>query len=772
MAAPSYTTSLVDITDAESTTNWNAVGGGASGLSVEPDFTIQGSNCIAKQIKAETKGHLFNNGATAQADLDHVYTWVYVSTPSTTDTLLNGGLRITIGSGTGARKEFYVAGLDTYAKGGWKCYPISYTLIPDATVGSPTSVPSYFGAVMKGTVTAKSPNLGIDIIRYGSEINANNGEVANPCTLTGLATESDQVANAWGIMQLIQGGVLLQGQCRIGSSAATVYDESAVLVVFADNNPISVGQHTQSKLKRIQIENAATTALFTSMSFLSLDKVDRGFIKVIAATSVEFNGCAFQNMGETIVDSTTDILKCSFNNMQAILANTATIQDCTFSNVTQLPKYLYTGVSKGGFGSIFDCAMDPDGTRITIVIDGGVSNRFIRQFSISDPYNLNSTITQIASISVTDAPRGLTFSSTGHKLYVLSFGASIADLKEYDCASNYTISGLTISTTKDIIAVDGFPKDLVFSADGKTIFILGEEFHAVKEITLSTAWDLTSTFTDTGREIDVTDIDSVALGLEISSAGKNLTVTGDSNNIIFSIEMITAYTFNDGVYYTGVNQDVSGQDSGPHGLHRVVDKSKMLMVGFGSNVIYEYSEYTTCILADTLANITNNLFTAGGVGHAVTLTSTGTMTWNNRESGYALTDGSTGNETLFISSTSGTVTINVAAGASTPTVRTAGATVTVQSADKVFDFTVSPSITGYEWRLYTDDLTAGVIGTVELAGEESAIADNQSYSYQYTSDTQVVLQIITAGYEESQTTLTLGDSDQERIINLKKETNT
>jgi hypothetical protein len=55
------------------------------------------------------------------------------------------------------------------------------------------------------------------------------------------------------------------------------------------------------------------------------------------------------------------------------------------------------------------------------------------------------------------------------------------------------------------------------------------------------------------------------------------------------------------------------------------------------------------------------------------------MTWANNLSGYAASDGSTGNEAIYVNVASGTLTINVTAGYNTPSIRTAGATVTVSS---------------------------------------------------------------------------------------------
>ena len=63
MATASYTTDLTDITTAESTTGWSALGGGASGLGTGSDFSMQGTLCVDKQISAAEKGQVFDNGA-------------------------------------------------------------------------------------------------------------------------------------------------------------------------------------------------------------------------------------------------------------------------------------------------------------------------------------------------------------------------------------------------------------------------------------------------------------------------------------------------------------------------------------------------------------------------------------------------------------------------------------------------------------------------------------------------------------------------------------
>jgi len=79
---------------------------------------------------------------------------------------------------------------------------------------------------------------------------------------------------------------------------------------------------------------------------------------------------------------------------------------------------------------------------------------------------------------------------------------------------------------------------------------------------------------------------------------------------------------------------------------------------------------------DDISKVTDNSFISGGTGYAITgfpTATTYTLT-DLSFSGYAATDGSTGNEAIYVEATTGTVTLNISGG-TTPSVRTAGATV-------------------------------------------------------------------------------------------------
>lgn len=172
----------------------------------------------------------------------------------------------------------------------------------------------------------------------------------------------------------------------------------------------------------------------------------------------------------------------------------------------------------------------------------------------------------------------------------------------------------------------------------------------------------------------------------------------------------------------------------------------------------------------SLTGIHDSDFIQAGAGHAYEIDTATTITLTNiNHIGY----GANGSDDAAIDVTapSGTVTINISGG-DTPTYKTAGATVVINNA-KNFTFTLSPSITNYEWRLYSVTAIGSLAGSVELAGEELASQDNQAYAYNYTVDTPVAVQIIGKGNDtvESITYYTLSSSDQNVSITLQEDDN-
>lgn len=112
-----------------------------------------------------------------------------------------------------------------------------------------------------------------------------------------------------------------------------------------------------------------------------------------------------------------------------------------------------------------------------------------------------------------------------------------------------------------------------------------------------------------------------------------------------------------------------------------IDASGTIEANGATIVNCDFSNQTAAQLkVDTTAEmsvITNCSFASGGTGHAIQLGAAGTYDFDNLTfTGYAASNGSTGNEAVYVNVASGSVTLNINGG-TTPSYRTAGATVTV-----------------------------------------------------------------------------------------------
>lgn len=199
------------------------------------------------------------------------------------------------------------------------------------------------------------------------------------------------------------------------------------------------------------------------------------------------------------------------------------------------------------------------------------------------------------------------------------------------------------------------------------------------------------------------------------------------------------------------------------------------------NTIFDESPASVAMVSSTstIGDVTGCLFVSDGTGHAVnlgTVSTTTSCTWDNFLTGYAIQTGTAADRAILVNVASGqTLTINVTDRADSPTYYNTGTgTVSVVAGQKAFKFTVAPSITGYEWRIYSVTAIGSLDGSVELDGEETATADNQTYNYTYTADTPIAVQIISQpdeDYVEAVEYFTLRNGDQDVIINLETDNN-
>jgi hypothetical protein len=339
MAAPAYTEDLTDITLAEDTGSWSALGGGASGLSASPDLSMQGTNCVDKQVTAAEKGMVFDNGAgiTLPAGA-HIYTWLYVATPGLTDTLANRGATIAIGTTTSAYCKYHVEGNNTYGAAGrvGKCYVVDYTVRTSNTgsspyrtlVGSPGANPQVFGGLLNTTASVKGANIGIDAIRYGTGAYITAGDAGQPATFAGFSAQNDSVTNRWGILTNVGGGYELKGRFVIGQNNS----KTPTQAYFADSDRsivIPATVHAATDFTQIIVDHASTTCLLTNINITALGTNNRGRFVVNAGNpTVTITGGTWTSMAFITFRSNTTATRLTLRSTNLITLNGATLTNC------------------------------------------------------------------------------------------------------------------------------------------------------------------------------------------------------------------------------------------------------------------------------------------------------------------------------------------------------------------------------------------------------------------------------------------------------------
>lgn len=327
MAAPSYTTDLTNVTLAVSTTNWNATGGGASGLNTETDYYIQGTQCVSKNgFTAATKGMLFNTTSQAIGSFDAVFIWVKQSNRNLLDSETNGGGRVSVGNSTSARYEWYVDGNDVPGSDllNWVSYAVNPSNTASATVGSPTGTWTDFGYVWKvlGSGSLKGAPNGIDAIRWGREMYCEFGDVTNGyATFDGAATTDANSTNRWGFITPARGTYLFHGRFYMGttSNAVDFRDSNRVITVLED-------PHVQSSFNEINILN--------NSSNIEWDNIQITHLGTTAPTGLAFGGQT----------ATISITNCRFDGCgDTVAGSNATLTDNTWIN----SDYVWTGPGGG-----------------------------------------------------------------------------------------------------------------------------------------------------------------------------------------------------------------------------------------------------------------------------------------------------------------------------------------------------------------------------------------------------------------------------------------
>jgi len=149
----------------------------------------------------------------------------------------------------------------------------------------------------------------------------------------------------------------------------------------------------------------------------------------------------------------------------------------------------------------------PDGTKFFMV---SANNDLLQEYAVSEPWNI-ATASFVRSTPTTGSaqPRALFFSSDGLSVYMTD-GQSYT-VREYSLGSAWNISSFTFVASVPVSAAETSPYGISFKPDGTKMYIAGSNSDRVHGYSLSTPWRVsTATYAGIGASTpkigDMTDI--------------------------------------------------------------------------------------------------------------------------------------------------------------------------------------------------------------------------------------------------------------------------
>lgn len=243
--------------------------------------------------------------------------------------------------------------------------------------------------------------------------------------------------------------------------------------------------------------------------------------------------------------------------------------------------------SVGGFSvatedtSPVDISFKTDGTVMYVL--GSIGDD-VNQYSLSTAWDI-STASYVQSFSIAGqetSPMGLFFKSDGTKMYVSGLAGD--DINEYSLSTAWDISTASYVQNDSTAGYDTQPNDVFFKPDGTEMYVAGGFFDSVYQLSLSTAWDISTATLSSSKSVglETTNPRSVMFKPD----GTKMYVLGWQGNIC-RYSLSTAWDVTTATY--DQTYSVAAVDTQPYGLYFKSDGTGFYVCGITSDKVYSYS---------------------------------------------------------------------------------------------------------------------------------------------------------------------------------------
>jgi sugar lactone lactonase YvrE len=227
-----------------------------------------------------------------------------------------------------------------------------------------------------------------------------------------------------------------------------------------------------------------------------------------------------------------------------------------------------------------------NGSELMIV---GRTTDKVHTYSVSTAYDLSSTVTYLGASRTlaTDGlnPRGICFGNNGQKLYI-NDGSDFIEEYTIAAADAYDVSEAVYQGDSERLDTDDWETStngLRISDDGTTLWMIGQSGDSVDEVTLSTAFDVS-----TGSH---TATLSVGIGtptdLQWNSDGTRLYILDNTSDQIKQFDLSTAYDITTATFTSGNTASIISGNQQGFAFNPTM--TKMVVCNAGSERVEQYT---------------------------------------------------------------------------------------------------------------------------------------------------------------------------------------
>lgn len=196
-----------------------------------------------------------------------------------------------------------------------------------------------------------------------------------------------------------------------------------------------------------------------------------------------------------------------------------------------------------------------------------------------------TSITLSGATQSTDLLGG-TISNTGQNAYMLD--QTDGTIYQYSLSVAYDLSsGSYESKTFNVLSQQSDPRNIFFKPDGTVLYVIGTTNQAIYQYSLSTAWDISTASYDS-KTFSASSQSSGTSGLFIKPDGSKLYIVAYSNDAVYQYSLSTAWDIST-ASYDSVSLSVISQDSTPRDITFNDDGTVLYMCGTGNNALYQYA---------------------------------------------------------------------------------------------------------------------------------------------------------------------------------------